>query len=180
MDLSIEPVLGLASRLLAVLVFGAAAFHKLRAPREFGAVLRDYRVLPASLVEVSAALVICAEAFVALGIWWVAVREWAAVVAVTLLVAYSVAIGLNLWRGRREIDCGCSFGAAGQPLSRALLVRNALLVLPCAVGGLPDSGALDGLGLLVACFAAAVLGLCYQTWGVLLVNRQQVLRLADR
>ncbi len=180
MDLSIDPVFGLTSRLLAALVFGTAALQKLRAPREFVAVLRDYRLLPASLVEVSAALVICAEAFAVLGIWWLALRGWAAATAVALLAAYSIAIGLNLLRGRREIDCGCSFGAAGQPLSPALLVRNALLVLPCAAAGLPERDALHGLGLVVAFFGAAAFALCYQAWGVLLANRPQVLRLEDR
>ena len=180
MNLRIDPVFGLTCRLLATLVFGSAALQKLRAPREFAAVLRDYRIVPAPLLELSCAVVICLEAFTALGIWWPGLREWAATSAVLLLSTYSFAIGLNLWRGRREIDCGCSFGGAGQPLSPALLVRNALLVLPCAAAGLPEREALHGLGVAVALFGAGAFGLCYQAWGVLLANQPQVLRLEDR
>jgi hypothetical protein len=180
MDLSIDPVLGFTSRLLLVLVFGTALLHKLRAPREFVAVLREYRLIPEAAAGVVAVLVIVAECFATLGIWWPVVRAWAAAVAVALLVVYAVAIGINIRRGRREIDCGCSFGSSAQPLSAALLVRNALLILPCTAAGLPVTGAIDGTGLLVGFLGAAALGLCYQLWGVLLANRPRISRLEDQ
>jgi hypothetical protein len=180
MDLSIDPVLGLASRFLATLVFGAAALHKVRAPREFATVLRNYRLLPDGLVEATTVLVICVETFAALGIWWADMRREAAACAMALLVVYSLAILANLSRGRREIDCGCSFGGSGQPLSPALLARNALLVIPCVVAGLPLSGGIHWLGVVMASFGAVSFVLCYQAWGVMLTNRPRVLRLVDR
>lgn len=177
MDLSIDPVFGFTSRLLLMLVFGAAVMHKLSEPRRFIAVLREYRLLPAAVITPAALTVICAEAFVVLGIWWQASRGWAAAVAVTLLVTYSVAIGINVRRGRIGIDCGCSFGAARQRLSLALCARNALLLLPCAVAGLATKHALEVTGLVTGLLGAVALGLCYQVWGALAANRPRVLLL---
>ena len=179
MDPWIDPVIGLTSRLVLTLVFGAALMHKILAPHRFIAVLREYRLLPATLVAPASLLVIFAEAFAILGIWWQALRVWAASTAVVLLAIYGIAIGINLWRGRRTIDCGCSFGSANQPLSNALLVRNALLMLPCAAAGLPETSALDVPGLAVGVLGAVALGLCYQVWGVLLSNRPRILQMEE-
>jgi len=175
--LSIDPVIGSVCRLLLSLLFAAAARHKLRAHREFLAVLREYQLLPARSVALAAILVIGAEVFAACGIWWTSLRVPAAAVAVVLLVAYGAAIGINLWRGRREIDCGCSFGPSQQPLSAALLARNAVLLLPCAAAGLPLSGPINWVVCGTSLLAACVFALCYQVWGVLLANRPRALRL---
>jgi hypothetical protein len=63
--------------------------------------------------------------------------RWAALGAVALLVLYSVAIAINLVRGRREIDCGCFGPAARVPLSGGLVARNALLIGAAALVSLP-------------------------------------------
>jgi len=177
MDLSIDPVMGLTCRLLLVFVFAPAIMHKLASARRFVAVLKGYRVIPEVLVNPVAVLVICAETFAVVGIWWPESRAWAAAVAVALLATYAVAIGINLARGRREIDCGCSFGAAEQPLSPALLIRNALLMLPCAGAGLAVTAPLESVGAVIGLLAALALGLCYQVWGALLANRPRMQQL---
>jgi hypothetical protein len=173
----IDPLLGSVSRLVVSLLFAAAAIDKLRNRPMFLAVLREYRLLPAPLVAPAAVAVVCAELFAAAGIWWPGLRTVAAAVAAGLLVAYAAAIGINLLRGRREIDCGCTFGQARQMLSPALLVRNALLLLPCAAAAMPLAGPVDWAVGGTSLFAAAVFALCYQLFGVLLANRPRALRL---
>ena len=49
--------------------------------------------------------------------------------AAVLLVISGMAIGVNILRGKRDIDCGCSGPLGRQPLSGWLLWRNASLVL---------------------------------------------------
>ena len=44
---------------------------------------------------------------------------------------------MNLARGRREIDCGCFGPALRQPLSLALVLRNAGLIALALVCALP-------------------------------------------
>ena len=45
-------------------------------------------------------------------------------VGVALLLAYAAAIGINLARGRNDIDCGCTGPATRQLISKWLLLRN--------------------------------------------------------
>jgi hypothetical protein len=174
---SIDPVIGCACRFFVTLVFGAASIHKLRSPREFLAILREYRLVPGLFVVPIGFVLVGAEILVAAGIWVVEMQATAAGGAIALLAAYAAAIGINLQRGRREIDCGCSFGSSQQPLSPALLVRNAVLLLPCAVAGLPLNGPVNAVVLCASLLAAVAFGLCYHLSGVLLANHPRVLRL---
>jgi hypothetical protein len=64
---------------------------------------------------------------------------------------------LNLLRGRRWIDCGC--GGPGQPISYALLMRNAVLMGLCLLASpAPAPAAVGTLGTFTV-VAAALTGL---------------------
>ena len=43
-----------------------------------------------------------------------------------MLMLYSIAIGINLSRGRRDIDCGCAGPLARQTLHEMLVLRNVI------------------------------------------------------
>jgi hypothetical protein len=58
----------------------------------------------------------------------------AMLVAACLLALYGTAIGINLARGRDNIDCGCTGPALGQTLSGWLIMRNLVLVGVALVG----------------------------------------------
>jgi hypothetical protein len=121
----IDPVVTLAVRGGLALLFASAALHKLRGRAAFTGVLAAYRVLPAPLVAAAAVAVAAAELLVAAAL--AIGSALGPVGAVGLLATYSFAIGVNLARGRRTIDCGCGALGARQPISEWLLARNALL-----------------------------------------------------
>lgn len=103
---------------------GVAKFARLG---QFRAAVADYQLLPPSAVQPAAVGVAAAEA--ALGgclVSGVAVRP-AAVLAATLFTLLTVAIGINLSRGRR-IDCGCIGVSPRTKISGGLVARNALLI----------------------------------------------------
>jgi hypothetical protein len=184
MSLAIDPVVGLTCRILAAVIFGSAALGKVRDFARFTGVLRDYQVMPARCVVPAAMIVIVTEGFITLTIWFSTLRAIAVGVAIALLASYALAIALNLWRGRREIDCGCSFGGigeggTGEPISWVLPFRNGLLALVCLIAGLPEARELSLPGWGVAVVAATVLTICYRAWGVLLANRPQLLRMRE-
>ena len=129
--MSLDPALQGVLRGGLVLLFAAAALHKLRAPREFVATLADYRLLPGALVPAAAAALAGAEVALAAALGVRRFEPAAPLAAAGLLALYSFAIAANLARGRREIDCGCLGPAGRQPLSGGLLARNALLVAAC-------------------------------------------------
>jgi hypothetical protein len=162
---ALDPAASWAASAALALVFGQAALHKLRDVRAFAAALAGYALLPAALVPLAAAQSIVAELLLMGTLVLPPLRGASAVAAVALLALYSAAIALNLARGRREIDCGCTGPALRQPLSGWLLARNAALAALAACAALPSDsralGAADALPIaggalaLFALYAAA-------------------------
>jgi hypothetical protein len=78
-----------------------------------------------------------------------------------LLLLYSAAIGINVYRGRTGIDCGCSGPAGRVPVSGALIVRNGVLLVVAGLAALPTTArvlqAIDGLTIAAAVITFALL-----------------------
>ena len=179
-------LLGLTCQLFLSFVFGAAAVHKLHDAKAFVETLRDYQIIPTPLLESMSALMIGLEVFVIFGLWPVSLRTEATVTAAVLLVSYAMAIGVNLGRGRRELDCGCSWGASGQAIAWGLVFRNGLMLLPCWVVIMSQKIALsvevtpetfELAASVVALVAAVVLLLCYWSFERLIANQPALARL---
>jgi len=161
----LDPVVDGMLRSALSLLFLVAATHKLRAPATFRAQLGDYQIVPPGAAAATAAAVVAAELTTGSALLLASVRSLAAGAALGLLCGYSAAIALNLARGRRDIDCGCSGPALRQPLSPWLLARNAVLIGVAAAGLAPlrartlfwvDSvSVLGGVSVLAALYAAS-------------------------
>jgi hypothetical protein len=123
----IDPVVDLTLRGALALLFAVAAVHKLRDVGRFAATLGEYRVLPDALVGPVSGVVIAAELGVAGALVAAGAREIGLAGAGALLLLYAAAIGINLVRGRRHIDCGCAGPAARRPIGAPLLVRNLVI-----------------------------------------------------
>ncbi len=151
----IDPIAAWVARLVLAGVFAAAALHKWRDLRGFSEAVAAHRLVPSALVPAIACAFAACETAVALGLLWPASAVGASAAAASLLALYSGAIAINLARGRREIDCGCS--AHPQPLSHGLLLRNALLAAVALPAALPVSSRelvwIDALSV-AACAAA--------------------------
>lgn len=128
--------LRLISMLFALLLITAGA-QKLTDLKRFQVVLSNYQILPAKLVGIAGVLLACVEILIGLG-WIFAWRiELVSMLTAALLAVYALAMGLNLFRGRTYIDCGCGFSSAKtrsengniQQLSVWLVYRNMLLIL---------------------------------------------------
>ena len=146
------------------LMFLLASVHKFTGFAAFRAVLADYRVMPAALVPIAAAVLPFLE--IALGAGWLFRADVPALAPATggLLVLYSSAIAVNLLRGRVHISCGCGFGKAtggNETLSWGLVGRNACLVVAAAATMLPTAprvlGLFDYLTLAAALLAVILL-----------------------
>lgn len=132
-------VLGLAGALGVGLVFLQAALAKLQHRDLLPGVIANYRLLPAALVNPAALLLPVAELAIAIGLLLGA--HWlAATSAMTLLLVFAAAMGINILRGRRQIDCGCGRSQLRQPLSWLLVGRNVALALLLIPRLLPVAG----------------------------------------
>jgi len=115
------------------LLFLLAAVHKFSSAEEFRATLEDYQVMPLSLVGPAARIVPIVELLLG-GSWLLSYYQqtMTAIASAALFFAYTLAIGINLYRGRVHIDCGCHFSGKGdsqQFLSGGLVIRNLLLII---------------------------------------------------
>lgn len=177
----LDPILIHACALALAAILATAASHKLRAPRWFASQLEAYALLPTGLLQPVARLLPLLEGAVALGLLLPASRSVAALAAGVLMLAYAAAIAVNLWRGRRDIDCGCAGPGESQPLRPLLLLRNAALLGLALLAAAPslarEIGLFDGF---VAIAAAAVILLLYAAVDGLLTNAPRLLKLTGR
>lgn len=142
----IDPVIsGIARGVIAVLLL-AAAVYKLRDTAGFRRSIRDYALVNEALVRPLTWVIPVAEAVAAATVVFEATRVAGATLAAVLFAVFTLAIGVNLARGRRDIDCGCFGPSQGQQLSGWLVPRNLMLVALAGVAALPPTGrALGGL-----------------------------------
>ena len=150
---NLNPIVSWTATLLIACLFASAAWHKLSGLAEFRGALSAYRLLPEWAVGSAAVALVVLETSIALALL---VRfEGASIAAFFLLGAYSAAMLVNLLRGRRWIDCGC--GGPGQPISYALVIRNAVLMGVCLLAA-PAAASLGALGAFTV-LAASLTGL---------------------
>jgi hypothetical protein len=133
----LDPAAGWATSAALALVFSHAAWHKLRDLGAFSAAVAAYELLPASLAPLAAAQLAVAELLLVGTLLSPPARRAALVAAAALLALYGAAIAVNLARGRRDLDCGCTGPALRQPLSGWLLARNAVLAVLALVAAQP-------------------------------------------
>lgn len=176
-----DPIFIIASAIAIAVLLASAATHKVRAPARFARQLADYQLLPASLVRPIARFVPLLELAIAFALLVPVSRGWAALSAASLLALYAAAIGINLWRGRRDIDCGCAGPDQAQPLRPVLLLRNSVLVVLALLASVTpiarDMTLFDGF---VTVAAAAVALLIYAAADGLLANSPLLLKLIGR
>lgn len=158
-----DPVLAVVLRGALALLFTVAALHKLRDRDAFRATLDAYDLLPPALsaplaralpmLELAAAVLLVAPRAAAAG----------ASLAALLLALYALAMGVNLLRGRRDLDCGCMGPGARSPVGPELVVRNLVLLAVALVAGFVPvhARALVWVDFVTVALAVAVLAALY-------------------
>ncbi|MEM1186955.1 MAG: MauE/DoxX family redox-associated membrane protein [Pseudomonadota bacterium] len=120
-----DPLLQLVLSAGLALLLGSAALHKRREGARFRAQLEAYQLVPGALLRPVAAGLPWIELTAGGLMLFTATRGAGGLLTAVLLLAYGLAMLLNIHRGRTDIDCGC--GGPGQPLSLALVFRNLVL-----------------------------------------------------
>jgi hypothetical protein len=178
--MTVDPAIDATLRAALGLLFLVAAGHKLRAPARFRAALAGYRLLPPALVPAAAGLVVGAELAVAAALAAPGARVAGLGGAAALLLAYAAAIGVNLARGRREIDCGCTGPALRRPLDGRLVARNATVAAAALVAlGPVASRPLVWVDALTVAGGTAVLAAAWAAVDRLLAEAPRLARLRE-
>ena len=153
-------------------LFGTAAMTKLRNFERFRSALRNYALFPSSLETVVSVMIVFVEIVLAIG-WLLGFYMAPTAIASALLLGlYGAGMATNLVRARSYIDCGC--GRAEQPLSWALVVRNALYMTAALAVLIPaNERTLGWFDMGLATFALLILVLMERTAMALLANMSQ-------
>lgn len=170
-----DPVVRIAvAYALAVLwLFGVV--HKVAGFREFCATVREYRVFPKWFAVPSATIVIGLEIALSVALLTSAGRSLGFGGSAGLLTLYAAAIGVNLMRGRRYIDCGCMGPGYRQPLSEWLLARNLALATAALVGMFPvESRALVWVDAVSVGATVGALAVLYAAVNRLIANAREL------
>jgi hypothetical protein len=122
-----DPVVDAILRGSLALLWLSAAVHKLRDLPAFGAAVGDYELVPAAATRAAAGALVAAELATGAALLATPTRAPALLASALLLALYAAAIGVNLLRGRRHLDCGCAGPAQRRPVSGWLVARNALV-----------------------------------------------------
>lgn len=168
---ALDPLLALIAELGLGVLFLSACIHKLRAFAVFTATLEEYRLVPAPLTGAAAAATTLLEALAAIGLLSRSYVGPAMGLGLALLALYSAAIAINLLRGRRDIDCGCTGPAMRQSISEWMVVRNVLLMAAGFLAVLPVAPRQIGiLDVTTAVFGVVTGALIYNAANFLIAN----------
>lgn len=174
----VDPVIPLVVALSLALLWFVAAAQKLNGFAVFVTVLTDYRLVPQGAARACAVAVIGLELELAVCLLIPVLRNAALAGSALLLALYAAAIAVNLFRGRRFIDCGCMGPAGRQSLSGSLVARNLLLALLALAAMLPVQARpllwFDAIAVTAAVCAAALL---YAAINRLIANGPDLARL---
>jgi hypothetical protein len=176
--LTLDPTLPHMFAALLAIVFLGGAWQKLRDVGTFVMAVEQYRLLPVPWVPVAARGLLAAEAAAGLLLLPIATREAGAALALVVLAVATLAVSINLLRGRSAIDCGCGGPEDGQHLSWGLVLRNGVLSLAASLSLAAEAPRrlvwLDGLTVVAG--TLALYGL-YAAANQLMANRPRLLTL---
>ncbi|MGI9228731.1 MAG: MauE/DoxX family redox-associated membrane protein [Gammaproteobacteria bacterium] len=124
----LDPVITLTVALLLSYIFVTAALHKWQDRPQFIETLKNYRLLPERSLPLLLWFIPALELITGITLLLPRFAASAALCALALLGVYTLAITINLLRGRRNIDCGCGSPDQKQAISEWLLLRNGVLI----------------------------------------------------
>jgi uncharacterized membrane protein YphA (DoxX/SURF4 family) len=172
-------VLATISTLLLSYLFLVGGWQKRADTAYFQQVITDYRLLPASWSPLLARAIPIVEICAGLALLIPALQLIALAAVATLLAVYTLAIALNIARGRRDLDCGCAGPGQEQTISGWLLGRN-LVLISLALLSVPalQQLSMDWLGWSLALLGATLLALFYHVFNQLIANNNLLRRIA--
>ena len=115
------------------LILLASGLHKLIRRARSQAVVREFADVPRALAPFTVWVVATAELLAGLLLLTPAYRAVGGVLAALIWAAYLGLIVRAIAQGRRDVDCGCTFGMAHRPLSAFQVTRNVVLVVMAAL-----------------------------------------------
>jgi hypothetical protein len=106
----------------------ASGLHKLTRRSRTRSVIHDFAGVPRYLAPAAGVVVAATEMLAGLLLWMPSYRAQGSVLAALIWGGYLALILRAIAQGRRDVDCGCTFGATQRPLGVFQVMRNGVLV----------------------------------------------------
>jgi hypothetical protein len=166
---SAAPNLGVAQLLIVQLAAFLAALlwvsglHKLVRRERTQTIVREFAGVPPRLAPLLVAAVAAAEVLAGVLLWLPSSRVLGGALALLIWGGYLGLIVRAIMQGRRDADCGCSFGAGQRPLGAYQVARNtglcgAALLVAAAAGSASPGIAIFSAQILAALALLALYG----------------------
>ncbi|MCI0555123.1 MAG: DoxX family membrane protein [Anaerolineae bacterium] len=126
---NLSPFAQMLLRLLLSMIFFTSSINKIRQPQQFITAIASYDLLPKTWHKSLAITIICVEVAVSILLFLGWQSRTAAMLCILILFGFSCAIGINLIRGRTNLECGCFGRKHTQKISFGLIVRNLILAV---------------------------------------------------
>ncbi len=160
----LDPVVGILITASVAVLFASAAAHKLKDLARFEEIFSAYGMIPAIVPARISRVIPALELLVAVGLVSSLARPHAVVLAIVLLLAYGVAIGVNLARGRRDLACGCGGPNERRPIAAWMVWRNIMIAAAAAAVLAPWTARplsmTDGVTIVFGLLTVALIYLC--------------------
>lgn len=95
--------------------------------------IHAYQVLPDNLVGKFAKIDVALEIIIGVGLLTLHFNSLFLTMSAFLIAVYTIAIGINLFKGRTDIDCGCGGIVGESKISYKLIVRNITIIILIAL-----------------------------------------------
>jgi hypothetical protein len=146
----------------AAVLLLASGLHKMIRRDRTQAVVREFAGVPRTLAPVAVIAVALLELLASLLLWTRSYRVVGGTLAVMIWGGYLALILRAIAQGKRDVDCGCTFGAAQRPLGVFQVVRNGVLtgvaLLAAAGSAAGDTGPVVASQILAALVLLALYG----------------------
>jgi uncharacterized membrane protein YphA (DoxX/SURF4 family) len=110
------------------LLLWVSGLHKLTRRGRTQSVIHDFAGVPRNFAPATAVAVAVTEMLAGLLLWTPSHRAVGGALAVLIWGGYLALILRAIAQGRRDVDCGCTFGATQRPLGFFQVMRNGVLV----------------------------------------------------
>jgi hypothetical protein len=173
-------MLSATARVTITVIFAFAAFNAMREWAAFGGIVEQYRLVPRWLALIAARVLPPLELVAAAALVLPVTSRAGGVLGLCLMALFTMAIAVNLARGRVSIDCGCG-GASGQRLSTGLILRNLIIMFGLVIVlAAPPEGVVDSVTTIGVIGASVTLLGLYFAANQLMTNFQAVNALRTR
>ena len=139
----------------------ASGLHKVIRRDRAEAVVREFAGVPTRFAPFAVAAVALAELLACLLLWTPWYRAAGGALAVLIWGGYLALILRAIAQGRRDVDCGCTFGAGRRPLGAFQVARNAVLTGTALLVAAGSAGGVAGPVVAAQILAALVLVASY-------------------